>query len=342
MLKFTIFAPRYSTDILEIENPCSAAFGLTEIAIPAVAGLLSSVGIGTATSGVLASGLVNAGIGAGLGALTGNPGAGAAMGGLNGIFGGGGGALSNALGLGGGGAPGGGALNAAAGQQPSTGVAGQLFAPPSGPAAAPTTGASGALAATSAGAARGLAPGSGPLAILAALAQMSNRQQPNSAPTPPGMNDPFNPNGPAGTSRTQVQDYTPAGPNGFYTYGQQSQPEFFNNNQVHLAHGGALSQALARQRMAQGGDVFSTGGGQHRVMGPGGGQDDEVNARLSPDEFVMDASTTSKLGDGSSKEGAHRMEVIRHAINEDTRSKGVVQRKARSPLEYLAEARKAA
>jgi hypothetical protein len=84
-----------------------------------------------------------------------------------------------------------------------------------------------------------------------------------------------------------------------------------------LARGGALS------RLAQGG---------------GSGRDDTIPARLSDGEFVMDAETVSMLGDGSTKEGARRLDEMRAKIREHkgkSMARGKFSANAKSPLAYL-------
>jgi hypothetical protein len=46
----------------------------------------------------------------------------------------------------------------------------------------------------------------------------------------------------------------------------------------------------------------------------GGGRADNIDAKLSPGEFVMDAETTSLLGDGNPEEGARKFEQLRQNI----------------------------
>lgn len=48
--------------------------------------------------------------------------------------------------------------------------------------------------------------------------------------------------------------------------------------------------------------------------GDGDGRSDNINARLSPGEFVMDAETTSLLGNGNSNAGARKWEELRQLI----------------------------
>lgn len=141
----------------------------------------------------------------------------------------------------------------------------------------------------------------------------------------------------------------PAG--GWQNYGAQPQQPYFQNNQANfpagyqgLAKGGALSMrpkppggalmACSGGAMAQGGRPLSTAHGDHYVRGGDPGQSDTRNARLSDGEFIMDSGTTSRLGGGNSEAGARGMEAIRRAIKDDTASKGIVQKKPKSPQHY--------
>ena len=69
---------------------------------------------------------------------------------------------------------------------------------------------------------------------------------------------------------------------------------------------------------ARGGMMEHMGPGP--VHGAGGGQDDLVPAQLSPGEYVFDADTVAALGDGSSEEGARRLDAWRKHLREHKRS----------------------
>lgn len=89
---------------------------------------------------------------------------------------------------------------------------------------------------------------------------------------------------------------------------------------VKLAGGGALSQVAAMAR------------------GAGSGRDDTIDARLSDGEYVMDAETVALLGDGSTKEGARRLDMMREQVRAHkgkALSKGHISPDAKSPLAYL-------
>ena len=58
---------------------------------------------------------------------------------------------------------------------------------------------------------------------------------------------------------------------------------------------------------------FATGGHARSfaVKGPGDGRSDEIPAKLSNGEYVMDAETVALLGNGSSKAGAQKLDQMR-------------------------------
>jgi hypothetical protein len=61
--------------------------------------------------------------------------------------------------------------------------------------------------------------------------------------------------------------------------------------------------------------AFSTGGGQNYVgpdhTGAGNGRSDDIEARLSPREYVMDAETVALAGDGDPDAGARQFDRLR-------------------------------
>ncbi len=73
------------------------------------------------------------------------------------------------------------------------------------------------------------------------------------------------------------------------------------------------------------------------ASGPGGGQDDLVDARLSPGEYVFDAELVSALGDGSNEEGARRLDAMRQRVRAHKRSGPLSQiaPRARTPEAYF-------
>ena len=72
--------------------------------------------------------------------------------------------------------------------------------------------------------------------------------------------------------------------------------------------------------------------------GGGSGRADTIHAKLSDGEYVMDAETVALLGDGSTKEGARRLDEMRKKLRMQkgkTLAKGNFSPAAKSPLAYL-------
>jgi hypothetical protein len=88
-------------------------------------------------------------------------------------------------------------------------------------------------------------------------------------------------------------------------------------------------------RMAQGGALSAVA---RFARGAGTGRSDEIDAKLSDGEYVIDAETVAMLGDGSSKAGAQRLDQMREAIRSHkgkALAKGKFSPDAKSPLSYL-------
>lgn len=74
------------------------------------------------------------------------------------------------------------------------------------------------------------------------------------------------------------------------------------------------------------------------VDGPGSGRDDKIPALLSDGEYVIDAETLALLGDGSTKEGARRMDKFRANIRKHkgrALSRGQISPDAKTPEKYM-------
>ena len=68
------------------------------------------------------------------------------------------------------------------------------------------------------------------------------------------------------------------------------------------------------------------------------GRSDQVEARLSPNEYVMDAETVSLLGDGSPDAGAKKLDSMRAKVRQHkgkALAKGKFSPNARKPESYL-------
>jgi hypothetical protein len=87
---------------------------------------------------------------------------------------------------------------------------------------------------------------------------------------------------------------------------QQIKPgeyNFFNDNQTPDV---PLAYAEGGPAVGPPGD-----GAQGYIQGPGDGREDLIDARLSNDEYVLDAETMALLGNGSPSAGADKMDEFR-------------------------------
>ena len=93
--------------------------------------------------------------------------------------------------------------------------------------------------------------------------------------------------------------------------------------------------ATSAPGMAQGGALSAVA---RFARGAGTGRSDEIDAKLSDGEYVIDAETVAMLGDGSSKAGAQRLDQMREAVRSH-KGKALAEGKfspdAKSPLLYL-------
>ena len=74
------------------------------------------------------------------------------------------------------------------------------------------------------------------------------------------------------------------------------------------------------------------------ARGAGTGRSDEIPARLSDGEYVMDAETVAMIGDGSTDAGAKRLDKMRSDVRKHkgkSLAKGKFSPDAKSPLSYL-------
>lgn len=86
---------------------------------------------------------------------------------------------------------------------------------------------------------------------------------------------------------------------------------------------------------------FAMGGLSMLAQGGGTGRSDEIDAKLSDGEYVIDAETVALLGDGSTKAGAQKLDLMRKEIRQHKGrqlAKGQFSPDAKSPLSYLKEA----
>lgn len=73
------------------------------------------------------------------------------------------------------------------------------------------------------------------------------------------------------------------------------------------------------------------------IPGNGGGQDDIVDIKAAPGEYVMDAEIVSALGDGNNEEGARKLDQMRVNVRKHKRSGGLasIPPKAKTPEQYM-------
>lgn len=142
----------------------------------------------------------------------------------------------------------------------------------------------------------------------------------------PYFNQPLQPY--TGQPRTPA-DFTTQSPQYWYTYGTRPEPKFFNGNSLTnfgYAKGGALSMGGQQE--------YSTGTHGNYVEGPGDGQEDKIPAALSDGEYVVDASTVARLGNGSNRKGALVLDQLRKKIATDAGSREVAQNRI-NPNKYM-------
>lgn len=104
-----------------------------------------------------------------------------------------------------------------------------------------------------------------------------------------------------------------------------------------------MMQPSPLQQARGGGIGFGYNGGgspSELVRGPGSGRSDDIPAQLSDGEYIMDAETVALLGDGSTDEGARRLDELRKRLRMHKGkqlSKGKFSSAAKKPEQYLGE-----
>jgi len=124
-------------------------------------------------------------------------------------------------------------------------------------------------------------------------------------------------------------------PEEWKTYGQRGQVAFLNSTPQRPSGIIDNSKRVDDTNMAPG-TGFARGG--FAVRGPGTGRSDDIPARLSDGEYVVDAETVSLLGDGSTKAGASKLDQFRVNIRKHKGrklAKGAFSVDAKKPEAYL-------
>jgi hypothetical protein len=129
----------------------------------------------------------------------------------------------------------------------------------------------------------------------------------------------------------------------YYTYGTRPEAKFFEDT-VQLekpVQPKPEEPPKEEEGKATGGLTgYAKGGSKSSryVDGPGSGREDKIPALLSDGEYVIDAETLALLGDGSTKEGARRMDQFRANIRKHkgrALSRGRISPNAKSPSKYM-------
>lgn len=175
------------------------------------------------------------------------------------------------------------------------------------------------------------------LRLLGALgAATQGRQQPITAPRIPRPSS-------GGLPKYSFQRTALKPDIDYYTYGTRPEVPFFEDTLKLDQSAPDVSVVNPKDEprfavggLAEGGESEEAAG--RYVEGPGSGRDDKIPALLSDGEYVMDAETLALLGDGSTKEGARRMDDFRANIRRHkgrALSRGQISPDAKSPNKYM-------
>lgn len=155
-----------------------------------------------------------------------------------------------------------------------------------------------------------------------------------------GLINAMNPQGPANQkSPAELRASTGADKYSGWTPEQQASMNAYLQGPV--AFGAAKPRIQATMRPLVAGRGYAEGGNVEGplalVRGGGSGQSDNVEALLSPGEYVFDADTVSALGDGNNEHGAALLDQMRHHIRKHKRSASPdsIPPEAKAPHEYL-------
>lgn len=223
------------------------------------------------------------------------------------------------------------------------------------------TSAPGVAASASGAGGRGASGGGGsswlkyalPAVTLAGILSSSGRSGQPGAPPPPQSSG----GGGGGALPKLTLNMRPKDTTGidWWTYGQRPKqstsffdPQFTREDGTPMAARGGYVQEFARggppmPRPGNPGALASIAppvnqSSRYVGPGPGSGRQDQIPARLSPNEYVVDAETVSMLGDGSPDEGARRLDKMRKGVRQHkgrVLAKGKFSPNAKPPERYM-------
>ncbi len=118
---------------------------------------------------------------------------------------------------------------------------------------------------------------------------------------------------------------------------EQFDPQFITAILIALY---AIDEMSQEQGFCSGGQVKYAEGGLSAMAEGVTGRSDDIDARLSDGEYVIDAETVALLGDGSTDAGARKLDQMRAEIRRHkggALAQGEISPDALSPLEYIKE-----
>ena len=124
----------------------------------------------------------------------------------------------------------------------------------------------------------------------------------------------------------------------YYTYGSRPEFQFINRettavpNAQKLATGGQVQGSSAFDAASPNPAIFAQDG---QVAGQGKGQDDQVPAMLSADEYVIPADVVAALGDGSSTAGGSVFDQMVSNVRQQKGTSGQPPKAKASAFDYL-------
>lgn len=111
------------------------------------------------------------------------------------------------------------------------------------------------------------------------------------------------------------------------------------NRKTMFASGGSVSSGYNKGGLLSITEALLQAMKNHKglIDGEAGGQDDVVDIKAAPGEYIMDAEAVSALGDGNNQEGARKLDEMRMNIRKHKRQGGLssIPPKAKSPEQYM-------